>query len=374
MLKTRSYSRGRSIAERGDTDEYGVTHRNLPANHARSARFKDGLGYHGTEMSPNWQSKLDPRALGRTGVFDSAETPFFLRQLEHIMTKVHNVIYTKLKGKLFVPVNTEVPPGATNWTWRQFDKVGIARIIRDYSADLSRVDILGTEFYNNPIVSVAASFGYNRQEIRSAGYTGFPLDQRRAMAGAEAIERLIDDLIFFGDPRTKLGGFITNANMTQISLPADGAGNSVSWDTKTADQILRDMNLIANTIVSLTREVEEPDTMILPTGAYSLASTKRIGIDSNMTVLKYFLETSPYIKDVDKSVKLVGAGNGGYDRIMCYERNAEKLEVIIPMEVTQYEVQERGLEMEVPLEARYGGVAVYKPLSLAYADMPSITA
>ena len=329
------------------------------------------LGYYGPDVN---NMPIAPQAHGKTGFLDAAESPFFIRQLEHIMTKVHDVIYTKLKGKLFVPVNTEVPPGATNWTWRQFDKVGLARIIRDYSADLSRVDLLGTEFYNNLIVSIGAAFGYNRQEIRSAQYTGFPLDQRRAMAGAEAIERLIDDLIFFGDSRTKLGGFITNANMTQISLPADGAGGSVSWDTKTADQLLRDLNLIANTIVSLTKEVEEPDTMLLPTGAYNLVSTKRIGHDSNMTVLKYFLETSPYIKEVDKSVKLVGAGNGGQDRIMCYERNAEKLECIIPMEVTQYEPQNEGLEIEVPLEARYGGVAVYKPLSLAFADMPSIVA
>ncbi len=363
MNRIQTYSRGGGFNLHKNT---------LPSNHVKSRRHPDALGYHGPDG--NALSMIDARARGKVQAMDAAESPFFLRQLEHIMTKVHDVIYTKLKGKLFVPVNTEVPPGATNWTWRQFDKTGIARIIRDYSQDLARVDILGTEFYNNMVVSIAASFGYNRQEIRSAGYTGFPLDQRRAMAAAEAIERLIDDLIFFGDPRTKLGGFITNANMTGISLPNDGAGGSVSWDTKTADQILRDMNLITNTIVSLTKEVEEPDTMILPTGAYNLAATKRIGIDSNMTVLKYFLETSPYIKDVDKSVKLVGAGNGGYDRIMVYERSADKLEVIIPMEVTQYEIQERGLEYEIPLEARYGGVAVYKPLSMAYADMPSIVA
>lgn len=315
----------------------------------------------------------DGAKLSLAALNDASESPFFLRQLEHIMTKVHEIEYTKLKGRLFVPVNTEVPPGASNWTWRQFDKVGIARVIRDYSEDLARVDVLGSEFFNNLVIGLGAAFGYNVQEIRSAQYTGFPLDQRRAMAGAEAIHRLEDDLIAFGDLRTKLGGFTNNANMTQVSLPADGAGASVNWNTKTADQILRDLNLLANTIVNVTREVEEPDTLLLPTSAYNLIATKRIGIETNMTVLKYFLETSPYITDVDKWVKLVGAGNGGQDRIIAYERSADKLEAVIPMDVTQHEPEKDGLEYVVDLESRYAGVVVYKPLSMAYADMPAVS-
>lgn len=327
-------------------------------------------GYFGAPANFEVNVHDSVKGITRT-VLDSGESVFFLRELEHIMKYVHEVEYETLKGRKFVPVNTEVPEGATNWTWRQFDRVGIARVIRDYSEDIARVDIVGTEFYNNLIVSLSAGFGYNQQEIRSAQYTGLPLDARRAATAAESIRRLEDDLIFFGDARTNLGGFINNANMTEITLTADGAGSVVNWSAKTADQILRDLNQIANTIVADTKEVEIPDTMIFPTSEFQLIATKRIGVDSNMTVLKYFLETNPYITDIDSSPKLVGAGAGGDDRVLCYHRDKTKLEVIIPMDIKQYEPEKRGLEYIVDMESRFGGVAVYKPLSMAYTDLPS---
>ena len=299
---------------------------------------------------------------------DSAESPFFLRQLEHIKTQVMEVIYTGLKARKLLPVSMEAGPGAEYITWRQFDKVGIARLIRDYSMDLPRVDVLASEFYQNPVHGIGASFGYNVQEIRAAQKAGLPLDQRRAAAATEAILRLEDDLAFFGDARAKLVGFFNLPNSTAVVLPADGAGASILWSTKTADQMLRDLNLLVNTIVETTKEVEVPDTLLLPTASYNLIATKRIGIDSNNTVLKFFLDTNPYIKDVEPVVKLTGAGAGSLNRAIAYRRDPMKLTMEVPMDVTQHEVDKEGLEYTVPVESRYGGVLVYKPLSVAFAD------
>src|ERR1019366_1425529 len=82
---------------------------------------------------------------GVTGaVLDSNESTSFLRQLEYIKTQVQEVEYENLKARLVIPVSHEADPGAEYITWRQFDKTGIARLIRDYSDDLPRVDVLGT--------------------------------------------------------------------------------------------------------------------------------------------------------------------------------------------------------------------------------------
>lgn len=299
---------------------------------------------------------------------DAAESPFFLRQLEHIKVQVQEVMYTGLKARKLLPVSMEAGAGAEYITWRQFDKVGVARLIRDYSMDLPRVDVLASEFFQNPVHGLGASFGYNVQEIRAAQKAGLPLDQRRAAAATEAILRLEDDLAFFGDARSKLVGFFNLPNSTEVTLPADGAGSSALWSTKTADQILRDLNLLANTIVETTKEVEIPDTLLLPTVLYNLAATKRIGIDSNNTVLKFFLDTNPYIKDVEPVVKLAGAGAGSTNRIIAYRRDPMKLTMEVPLDVTQHEVQKEGLEYTVPVESRFGGVLVYKPLSVAFSD------
>ena len=315
---------------------------------------------------------LGRHGLGKT-VFgaplnDSNESPFFLRQLEHIKQLVIEVEYGDLLARKLLPVSHEAGPGAQNITWRQFDRVGLARLIRDYSDDLPRVDVLGSEFYNNPVHGLGASYGYNVQEVRSAQMTGLPLDARRAMTAKEAILHLEDDLAFFGDARTGLQGFFNLPNSTLVVLPNDGAGSSVSWSTKTADQMLRDLNLIVNTIVETTKGIEKPDTLLLPLQQFNLVATTRIGIDSNNTVLKFFLDTNPYIKDIEAVPKLAGAGATGANRAVAYRRDASKLTMEVPLDVTQHEVQLKGLEYEVPVEARFGGIIVYKPLSIAYAD------
>lgn len=302
-------------------------------------------------------------------VMDSNESTFFLRQLEHIKTQVQEVQYVGLKARKVLPVSHDAGAGAEYITWRQFDKVGLARLIRDYSDDLPRVDVLGSEFINNPVVGLGASYGYNVQEIRASQMAGGqPLDMRRAAAAQEAILRLEDDLAFFGDARAKLVGFFNAPNSTSVVLPADGAGASVLWSTKTADQILRDLNLIVNTIVESTKEVEIPDTMLMPTAAFNIIKQKRIGIDSNATVLSFFLATNGYIKDVEPLVKLTGAGSGGTNRVIVFHRDPMKLTMEVPLDVTSHEPQKDGLEYEVNMESRFGGVLIYKPLSIAIAD------
>jgi hypothetical protein len=317
-----------------------------------------------TAMKP-WQGG---GRVSNSPTLDSNESVFFLRQLEHIKTQVIDIEYPAMKARKLLPVSNEAGPGAQYITWRQFDRTGSAKLIRDYSADLPRVDVIGSEFINNPVRSIGASFGYNVQEIRSAQYTGFPLDTRRAMTCGEAIRREENELAFFGDDASGLVGFLNNPNMTEIVLPSDGAGSSQAFSTKTADQLLRDLNLLSNSIVELTKEIEQPDTILLPVKQYNILATKRIGIDSNMTVLKFFLETNPYIKDIEPLVQLSNAGGTSVDRAICYERNPMKLTLEVPMDVQQYEPEKRNLEYVVPMESRFGGVLIYKPLSIAYAD------
>ena len=109
-----------------------------------------------------------------------------------------------------------------------------AQRIRDYSADLPRVDVVGAEFYDNKLISNGVSFGYNTKEIRNAKYTGVPLDQRRVLTAVEALLQLENTQALTGDSDVPLVGLLNNSIMDEVSLPADGAGASISWATKTA--------------------------------------------------------------------------------------------------------------------------------------------
>ena len=302
---------------------------------------------------------------------DSGETVFFARELEHIKGKSYDVKYADLKARQLIPVSSEAGPGAESITYRQYDHLGVAKLISSYANDLPRADVKGKEF-TTPIRSLGASYGYNLQEIRAAKMVGKPLEQRRANAAKRAIMQLENSIAFLGDAAHGLGGFISNPNYTVISMAADGnqSGfvNSSLWKAKTPDQILRDMNLIANTPFSVTKGIEMPDTMLMPLDQYTFISSTARSANSDTTILEYFLKNNPFIKSVDWLNECKGAGVSGSDIALVYRKDPDALTFEIPQDFEQLPVQEKGLEFQIPCHSRIGGVLIYYPLSIARGD------
>jgi hypothetical protein len=297
---------------------------------------------------------------------NASESTMFLRQLEHIKPQIINVEYTALKARTLIPASFEADPADEYITWRQYDKVGKAKVIRDYSTDLPRVDVKGAE-ERAKVRSLGASYGYSIQEIRASQKTGKSLDARRAMTAREAILREEDNIAWFGDSVNNLNGLLTNGNITQVIVPSDGTGTTTTWSTKTADQIVRDMNLVANTIVESTKGIEQPDTLLLPLSLYNIAATTRLP-NTAITCLSFFLQTNPFIKNVDWLQELAGSGVDGKNRILAYRRDPLKLTMEIPQDYEQFEPEIEGLEYKVACHSRFGGVIIFKPMSIAYAD------
>ncbi len=296
---------------------------------------------------------------------DATDTAFFLRELEHIKTQIIDVVYTPLKARTLLPVSFEAGPGAEYITWRQYDKVGLAKVIQDYASDFPRVDVKGAE-ERAYVRSLGASFGYSIQEIRASQMAGKSLDARRAMTARESILRKEDQLAWFGDSVNNIQGFLTNPNISLVAIP-NGASGFKTWANKTADEIVADMNLVANNVVNSTNGVEEPDTLLLPIAQYNLAATSRLP-NTAITALSFFLQTNPYIQQVVPVYELAGAdpAGTGLNMILAYRRDPLKLTSEIPQDYEQFEPELEKMEYEVACHSRYGGVIIYKPLSICY--------
>ena len=298
---------------------------------------------------------------------DAGETVFFARELEFIKSKSYDVIYAELKARQLIPVSFEAGPGAESITYSQYDQLGVAKLIANYANDLPRADIKGKQF-TAPVRSLGASYGYNLQDIRAAKLVGKPLEQRRANAAKRAILQLENSILFFGDTDHGLMGFLNNPNVPTVSIPADGTGAVTQWSMKTPDQILRDLNLIANTPFNTTKGIEQTSTLLLPLAQFNyIASTPRSAI-SDVTILEFFLKNNPFVEEVEWVNELVGLGASGTDRAVAYDRDQDKLTAEIPQDFEQLPVQEEGLEFKIPCHSRVGGVLTYYPLSIVYCD------
>lgn len=299
--------------------------------------------------------------------FDANESVFLQRQLDFIKTQTFDIKYAELKARRLIPVSSEADPGAERIFYRQYDQTGMAKVISNYGDDLPRADVKGKEFFAT-VKTLGASYGYNLQEMRAAVYANVPLEQRRANAARRAIAQLENKIAFFGDTEYNILGLLNNPNTTSVTIPADGTGASKLWTAKTPDLIIRDMNLVANTVVSSSLGVEIPDTMLMPISQYNyISSTPRSAL-SDTTILNFFLQNNPYIKGVEWVNELKQAGAGSTDRIMAYRKSPDVLTMEVPSDFEQLELQIENLEYKIPCIERFAGVLVYYPLAIAYGD------
>jgi hypothetical protein len=307
---------------------------------------------------------MDPKKL-RLDV-DSA---FVASQLEYVRAAALAPPTIPFKGRQLIPTNNEVPEGAEAFTYRQYDLKGKADWIGDKANDLPSVDSTSSETTIKPY-SLGASYSFSRQELIAAQYAGVPLDQRKGAAARRAIEQFIDDIAQSGNADHALKGLFNQVSTCSYTVPADGTGASKLWSAKTGALILRDLNGIAQQIITDTNEVEQPDTLVLPSAAFALINTTPFNDYESRSILEVFLAGSQYIRTVVPWVAADYAGAEGVGRMVAYRRSPEVLEHIIPAEFTTLPMESRngGLLFYTACVARTAGVCCYRPKALCYGD------
>lgn len=308
----------------------------------------------------------DLRAIENTGRLDANEGIFFARSLEAIRAQTYDVKRVNLAALNVMPVDTSIPEGATTITYRQFDTVGMAKVIANYANDLPRADVAGKEF-TSAIRSIGIAFGYNTQEIRSAVFSGVALNTRKAAAATRAHQEKINQIAFFGDAENGLPGLFTNTNIPEVTLLADGTGSAKTFASKTAEKIVRDVNSVINKVLVQSKGVHRATEVWMPIEQYALIATTQNSSASDTTILSFLQQVNPGVT-FRSLVELDGAGAGGADRMYALENSADNYQLNIPMMMRMHSPQITGLEYVVPCESRCGGVTVEYPLAFAFAD------
>lgn len=297
---------------------------------------------------------------------DANESAFFKRELEYVKSRTYDTKFKTLKAFDLLPIDDEVPSGATEMTWRRYTSVGFAKIIRDYAKDFPRVDIYGEE-ETAKVRDLGDSYGYSIKEIRASQLTGKGLEQRRANAARRAIDELLNELAWFGDANYNIQGFINFPGITEYTVPSDGSAGKL-WSGKTPDKIVRDVSGLIASVVVPTNGKEMPDTLLLPLEQYTYISDTRMTDGNDKTILTYILENNPFLNTIEWLTELKGAGAGGTDRMMVYPRTEENVTFEIPVAFEQFPEDKQGMEYVIACHAETCGVQIYYPLSVAYGD------
>jgi len=305
---------------------------------------------------------------------DANESTIFARELEAIESEIYEVEFPENNAKFNFNVDYKEPNWIETITYRQFEKIGFAKIVSSYADDAPRVDTYGKEFTSH-VRSIVDAYGYSVQEIRASIALGRPLDREKALSAREANDQLQEKIAWLGSAEHKILGVLNNPNISAYTAP-NGALVSPLWSNKTADEILKDMNDAVTFIQTSTFKRETPDRILLPLEQYRLIATMpyKASGGSDLTVLEYFLRNNKMIKEIDSDpyledvAPLPSGGAGPSDCMMVYSRNSRKLKFKIPQEFEQFPPQERNLESVVNCHSRNGGVIIYKPLSVLIVE------
>lgn len=303
----------------------------------------------------------------RTGDYraDALETMFIARELVSVETAVYEKKYPEFKGRLLVPKKA-LPEGATYASYTEQEEYGSARIISSGADDLPRAEVSRAETMVQ-IYTVANSYGYTTMELKNAAFARQSLDAAKAMAARRIMEQKIDLLLQTGDAAYSMKGLLNQTGTNTYVVP-NGVSGSPLWINKTSDEILTDLNGMANAASNATNGIEYPDKMVLPIAQYDLISQKPRSSMSDTTVKEFFIANSPTIKEIVPWWPCKTAGALGVTRAVTYRMDLEALWFYMPQEFQPMAPQLRGLEYIVPCTADFGGVHVRLPKSITYAD------
>ena len=304
------------------------------------------------------------------GINLDADTDLYIaREVQYVMKKTYDVQYPDWSARKLFPVNNEVDPGAQDYIWYSFDKRGIAKIVSNYSTDFPRVS-LNKKTNRGLIKTLGDSYGYSIKDMMTAKMAGLPLDARLAKAAKEGVLQKENQIAFNGDSDNSLPGFLTNPNISNVTLTADGTGASTLFVNKTALQILRDILSLKQTITRLTKGIEKPNTLLLPPEKFD-ALEQPSSAYVLQTILNFMAENwKSWLKEIISVPELSGAGiiTPGLDIMVMYDKNPDKLGLITPLDFMQLPPQMENAEWNINCMSMTGGVPIYYPLSVATAE------
>jgi hypothetical protein len=290
-------------------------------------------------------------------------TAVFARELEWIDATIMREEFAPLKSELLIPYHPSGGPGVNQVTYRKITELGQADFVGDGTTQLPRVDVVGDEF-TRPVKNMGVAWAVTVFELLNvAANPQIHVDTERKTAAVNAIRRLHDRTAFLGNSELGWTGFINDANVPIVT------GNNGDWaGDATPDEIVQDINQLTWSIFIATKELYEPDTLVIPTTMGQVLD-QPLGDNSDKTVRAFILANSAHVKKIETTHYLEDAGVGSAPRVVAYKKHPDVVRYGANELFAEEPQQAKGLEFETPCHGRTSGTQVRRPLAMAYMDV-----
>jgi hypothetical protein len=286
-----------------------------------------------------------------------------------ILTKAREERFFLEDGKL-VSFSDDFPMGAKTYTYRVMDVLGRASIIANGVLKSEDMNLFVHERFV-PIQYLWQEFTFPFMDELHAGFAGLDMRGAQLEAAAQFIYNAIEEVGWIGAPGTNTIGFSTHQNVNILTLAPDGVGpNPTRISSKSPQQMLRDLNIIAGTTQRISKRAFVADTLLLTQDVWDTITGTYLNIGTNsQTVYAAFLENQRLqngIKQVEIIPQLESAGSGGLPLVIAYKKSPKVLHYVRSRGITRRPYFQNVQGVTSGILANTGGVVAKQGVGITY--------
>ena len=294
-----------------------------------------------------------------------AGVAFTVGQLEKMETQIWETLYQSASEAFeLLPVKPSFEPAAEDYSWRLETETGLARVGHEMAGDPPYIDTSLAKFITN-VLTIDAAYRYTVGDGQRAGLLGYDHAAAKARAAARAVMRKHNDMAFTGDTDSasnKPKGLFNHPLLSDTAL-TDG-----DWTTFTAANAYADITDVLDKVSEQSKGVHNPTDLVLSLALYNMASSARIDSTSGQSVLDAVKANYPGLS-VHRVAAASGAGASAKDRIMAFEKNADNLELIVPVLFDETAPQQSFWTFNVGVMGKNAGLILRRPMAVAQGSI-----
>jgi len=232
----------------------------------------------------------------------------------------------------------------------------------------------------NPLIPWGTELKWTLLELESAQKIGRPIDTQKYDGMKLKYQMDVDEMVYIGDTLFGKTGLFNSPLVTPQNASATGTGSpNTAWVssagalTKTADNILADVNYLLNLAWVSSAYAMVPTHLRLPPLHFSVLASQKVSDAGNVSIIEFLkansLANSANGRPLDiQPVKWLTAGNATtVNRAMVYTKDKDRVRYpLVPLQHTP--VEYRSIYQLTTYFGRLGCLEMVYPETVAYLD------
>ena len=187
-------------------------------------------------------------------------------------------------------------------------------------------------------------------------------------------DKVLDRNAYVGFRKVGSTGLLNNPNIARSSAQT-GAGGQTTWRSKTADEILNDINRALSAVWESNDCSSDalPNHILIPVDQFGMLVTRKVSDDSERSILTYVLENNIATRQgkeliISPCKWCAAIGTSYSDRMVVYQNQVDRICFNLTQPLRRMETEYAEMRIRIPYIAQFSEVRFLYPSTVRYMD------